>query len=324
MNPRSMTLPARPGHAEFKVLRCQDRGLTAAFEMGEIADVRAADRFRTDPANDGSAGYLPAGDGRVPVYRLGDCFGAGSAAVAADEAGSVVVFRSPAGLWGVLVDQVSSMRRVPREKFHPLRDAPPELLLDAVRGVISVDEEPVLLLSGGRLRGGPADDPYPAAEWGHDEWAEPAPTANRATQLMLFSPGEPAGTGRPVVFGLSISQVREVVSLPQVVPLPGAPGHVLGLAVFKGRAVVVYDFARKLGVPPVADEARRRVLLVRIPGQRTPVAVVAHPQVRMLRLPAAHVPCRRCPFPDPFVVAALEFEGQTVVIPNVTALLSPE
>ena len=72
---------------------------------------------------------------------------------------------------------------------------------------------------------------------------------------------------------LDAAAVEAVVDLPQVVPIPLAPPHVVGLAAIRSQVVTVVDPAVALGGEP--QQPAGRALLVSIAGHRYAVRVAS-------------------------------------------------
>ena len=68
------------------------------------------------------------------------------------------------------------------------------------------------------------------------------------------------------LFALPLSQVQEVLSTPELTPVPLAPPAVRGLINLRGRIVTVFDLRRRLGLPPGGAEAMTVVLRARDGG----------------------------------------------------------
>jgi chemotaxis signal transduction protein len=58
------------------------------------------------------------------------------------------------------------------------------------------------------------------------------------------------GVGR---FAFRLGSVREIVPLPPMTPLPGAPAAVLGITNVRGRVVTVIDGGRRWSVPTAVE-----------------------------------------------------------------------
>ncbi len=58
-------------------------------------------------------------------------------------------------------------------------------------------------------------------------------------------------------FGVPTSNVRELVSRPEVGPVPGTPPHMRGVMNLRGRIIPVVDLRQRLGMTSATDETER-------------------------------------------------------------------
>jgi chemotaxis signal transduction protein len=127
------------------------------------------------------------------------------------------------------------------------------------------------------------------------------------------------------VFGVGLARVLEVLELPRLIPLPGVPPHLLGLATWRNRSIPVIDLAHRLGLPPAAVGPRSRLLVLRTTAGAEPLGTVARPTMRLVRLPLPHRPSdRRLPLEPSLTRAVVELQHETLVIPNLAALRHTE
>ena len=61
-------------------------------------------------------------------------------------------------------------------------------------------------------------------------------------------------------FAINVAQVREVLELPLITKVPGAPDYMRGVINVRGKATPVVDLRRKFGLPRANDHrgGRRR------------------------------------------------------------------
>lgn len=62
---------------------------------------------------------------------------------------------------------------------------------------------------------------------------------------------------------IALDQIEEVVAMPAVTPLPGAPDHLLGAIDFHGRTLAVIDLHRLLGLSPTPISVDQYLLVMR-------------------------------------------------------------
>jgi purine-binding chemotaxis protein CheW len=90
---------------------------------------------------------------------------------------------------------------------------------------------------------------------GDDPSPEVSLTAERVTEFIGFE----LGTMR---YALPLAQVRELMPVPAITEVPGAPVDVAGVMLLGGSVITVIDLARRLGVPTATLSERSRVILV--------------------------------------------------------------
>jgi chemotaxis signal transduction protein len=297
------------------LIRCGVGSQSFGLDMTWVRAIVRSDRLRRQPGPQGRVGFVKDSEGDVPVYGLAALLGLSASSPAHTQ--PIVVLNTQPRPSGLLVDQVSQVIYVPTERVAPL----PELATvegpNYFTGVLRYDEL-VLLLAPDRLVPDCTPDvaPWtPEPEAAIDDlvgWSQ----RQRERQLVLFSAVDLGPGVRPIAFGLSLTQVVEVLGAASPLPVPLAAPFVHGLLHWRDRAVPVIDLAARLGLTPA--RRRDRFLIVR------PVSLIAIPieiTVRVLRLPVAHQPSDRCLAIDPEgVKAVLELKNETVIIPDLTSL----
>jgi purine-binding chemotaxis protein CheW len=63
-------------------------------------------------------------------------------------------------------------------------------------------------------------------------------------------------------YALLIEDVREVLKIRDVTPVPNAPAHILGVTSLRGPILPVLDLCKRLGVPPGVRDEKSRILVV--------------------------------------------------------------
>ena len=316
-------------------------------------------------------GWLPGTESDVPVFNLASQFRRPSLPPLSTEEESgasqriVVLNPSPSPpqaeggkggrSWGLLVDRVSQVTQVPSNHVVPL---PPIVInpsADYFKGVIKLDEELILFLAPERLHpdaslsaGRPvreATSPSPGFIPGIKSPTASAGGQRRSYgQIVVFSIAKPHPGERALSFGLSISQVPEILEPLPMVLIPTAPAFVLGLVNWRDWPVTVIDLAGRLGFAEEANltsNERNRLIIARDKGhvlpvpsavegsspkggtnQGTLVGFLVRPAIRVLRLPIAHQPCSRTlPLDQALTRCIVELESETLVIPDIGCIL---
>ncbi len=68
-------------------------------------------------------------------------------------------------------------------------------------------------------------------------------------------------------YGIEVMNVQEVLRVPEIAPVPGAPDFVLGIINLRGHVVTVIDTRRRFGLPPAEHDEQTRIVIVEVDGQ---------------------------------------------------------
>lgn len=288
-----------PNGGPVALLACQAGGETYCLPMARVLGLERGEGML--PAAEGDAGGLLAGRLRtggagdngsgVPVYRLAALVG--SPLPARDRFGPVVLLDGRRGPFGLMVERVERTEEVGTANLLALPRLVTRAAGSPLEAVARLSGRLALVLAAERLA--PGGDASPAEPWEVPEssapraaphgTAAPLPPASAAgpRRLLLFSTS-PGGEA-PVLFGLSLSQVQEVVRPQPLLRVPGAPPYLLGLAPFRDEVVPVIDLSLRMGAGPSFFEGESRLLVAR--GARVPLKLgfPVRPEVRVESLP---------------------------------------
>jgi chemotaxis signal transduction protein len=310
----------------LRVVRCGLAGEAYALDMTCVDTIQRAERLKPCPEHAEAVGKLRGRAGDVPVFGLAECLGRPPLPAAVGH--QVVVLHHGRRTWGLLVERVSQVERVPAESIFPLPSLAGCSTGSPVLGILRLETELLPLLATSKLHPDLLDsasgDSIPPALLGRQR-ASVLPSRRGATQglgrLVLFATTEPRPGERPLVFGLSLTCVLEILDLPPLVQVPGAADHVVGLAAWGGQPIPVIDLARRLGLPASVGGTRSRLLVVSSSGGGQPLGVVVRPAVRIVRLPLPNRPSARELQLDPLLIkSVLELKRETLVIPDLGKL----
>jgi chemotaxis signal transduction protein len=68
-------------------------------------------------------------------------------------------------------------------------------------------------------------------------------------------------------YGVPLSEVKEVIGLPSMVPIPGGPAYFLGLINLRGRVITAIDLKKKLGFPNTSINSKRQAVIITDVGE---------------------------------------------------------
>lgn len=223
--------------------------------------------------------------GILPVTSLRRRFGVEEHP--ADEATRVVIVQEATSAIGFVVDRMGRVMTAEPEEIEPA----PELAEGAgqglLRGVVKRSDGMVLLLDvvrlsqfGGKQREMEADR---AVHAGGAIGAEEAGAQEDIQLVSFLSAG--------AEYAIPIADVQEIVQLPaDVVRVPCAGAHVLGLMTLRERLLPLVSLRALFGEVGVEPPATARVLVIAVPGQpRLSLGLVMDSVKEVLRVPRAVV-----------------------------------
>ena len=264
-------------------------------------------------------------------------------------------------LWALLVDQVSPVFEISGERFHPL----PAMTINPKRnyfeGVIRTDKGLLLFLSPEWLHpdtslyiDGVIEKPHSleAQLNAHlkqveaDQQKSPSKneravveisqpqdirtsngkvTRSKQGRLVTFVTDNLQVNGFPMIYGLSITQVVEVLYPLPLIPVPAAPEYVLGLVNWRNRVVPIIDLNARLGL--VSTDAvtltnPSRLIIVRGLNDNELVGFFIQPTMRTVELPIPHRPLTQDVAVDPSGVWGIfQLNEETLIVPNIQDIL---
>ncbi len=146
--------------------------------------------------------------------------------------------------------------------------------------------------------------------------------AEQIKELVIFRIGRED-------FGVDILMVQEIIRLPEVTPIPNAPGFIVGVINLRGRIIPVIDLRQRLkisGNEPEGDNRKTRVLIVEINSRVT--GFVVDTVVGILKTPLSEIE----PAPDlvsssidaEYVAGVIKLPGRLIVLLDFLKVLKPQ
>ena len=355
----------------LRVMQCSIGDETYGLDMAWVRSVQRSERMRrdagaanpTESSDHAPAGWLSDNGGEIPVFSLANRLERPrmrltSAAGHISASERVVVLEPPpsrqpmAGsepgpAWALLVDRAAQPMEVSADEIIPLPAIAVNPSAEYFQGALKLDRTLMLFLAPERLHPrSPTDAGEPAGQAASPEPSSdllpgaspPVGSAGGRSrgpgQILVFRISPPHPSERALSFGLSISQVPEILELPPIVPVPGADPMVLGLVNWRGWPVPVVDLAGRLGLTALPTDEHSRLVIACATGvsgngargtngtQATLIGLLVQPAVRVLRLPVAHRPSSQpLPFDSALARTIVETEGETLVVPDLPQTL---
>ncbi len=305
------------------------------LEMTAVQEIVGTEKIQLNHEAPSPRGWLPGTPAPVPVFSLS---GQHPPPTGADMAqGRVLVLDKTIGDYGLMVDHVLGMIEVEEEQILPL----PAVLVgpqrQVLKGLVRTGDRWIFYTDPAQL------NPEAAAPSAHPQTPNAPRAARRLpipetagvpgradgradgrSHLMLFSTPGADPREWPVSFGLSVTQVLELVELPEIILIPSAPGFVSGLINWRDHPVPVIDLnarlARDQSAAALSEDCR--ILIVRATHQEELAGLLIQPDTRVQPLPITHAPSRRELSLDRTMVSGMfELAEATMIIPDLDAVL---
>jgi purine-binding chemotaxis protein CheW len=103
---------------------------------------------------------------------------------------------------------------------------------------------------------------------------------SRETHIVGFRVGRES-------YGVPITELHEIVRVPEITAVPDAPDYVEGVINLRGKIVSVVDLRKRLGKPATALDRRNRILVVEHRGRLAGMIVDSATEV--LKIPESEV-----------------------------------
>jgi purine-binding chemotaxis protein CheW len=109
-------------------------------------------------------------------------------------------------------------------------------------------------------------------------------TINETAQYITFKLGDE-------LFAINVTQVREVLELPQITKVPTAPDYMRGVVNVRGKAIPVVDLRLKFGLPSTPDTLNSRIVVLELEldGETTVVGGIADSVHEVIELEAGQI-----------------------------------
>ena len=85
------------------------------------------------------------------------------------------------------------------------------------------------------------------------------------------------------IYGINVMQVQEVLRLPEIAPVPGAPSYVMGIINLRGNVVTVIDTRKRFGLPHIEPDDATRIVITEVDNQVIGILVDSVAEVVNLR-----------------------------------------
>lgn len=314
----------------FVFIRCRIGGRDYAIETSWVLDIKKADRLEVDLQPNGRVGWISSMGQNLEVFDLARRFKHKRPQFNPQQDRIILINASP--VFGILVEGVSQATQVPSHNVHGFPNIVKSSDQNFFEGIILTIDTMLLLLA-------PADlFPQFTSNTPDHHQNLTAATYYKLDQdwLSVINPGntpalvhfrlaEDEKDGFPLFYGLSSSQVLEIMPPANILPIPGAPKYILGFTRWHQIPVPLIDLGRLLGRSSdltLSSQKSYQFVMVRDPDGQL-ACICAQDEVDIKQTPFSSRPSKLdLPYDHPALMGLFELPQANLVLLNTTDLLS--
>ncbi len=327
-----------------KIVCCSVNETEYCLEMSAVSGIGRSSQITPDQTAAGQLGWLSIRQNKLPVFSMAERLNpaqAGRAAkhqVQTDLQQGFLVLLNSAQPFALKVDRVTGIIAVNDHQIVPLPMIIEPQTDKVFKGIVNLAEKWLLLADPVRLHpdneSQVAENLVPAIEAAPAKSEAIKPTISgqsTRSQILLFSSALKTSETHdhfPMVFGLSIAQVREILNVPPMMTIPGAPGYVVGITNWRNFPVPIIDLKVRLGITeaviaPNMLSPKSRLLIVQSPKQAGLVGFLINSEVKAFPLPIPYQANNHQFLVDQELIKGVfDLEGAPLIIPDLDALLT--
>ncbi len=238
----------------------------------------------------------------------------------------ILILEQKEKVFAILVDRVDRVLDLPRTEIRPLPMALANCLDDFFEGLVHQERGFALVLAPEKLISRTSRrkillPPKPETP-GSGVWRGAKVGSWRPT-LLLFSLTTQNIAGKRMVFGLSISQIGEIMKPLPLHAMPGAHPSLMGLLEWRDQPVPLIDLNHRIRDEPTPVSSRKRFLIARTRAQGEFLGFPVHTELRFMRPTEEFKPSeKRIPLAAPLVRGIFENEKEVLIIPFLEGIVS--
>jgi purine-binding chemotaxis protein CheW len=126
-------------------------------------------------------------------------------------------------------------------------------------------------------------------------------------------------------YGINVTQVREVLRVTEIAPVPGAPDYVLGIINLRGNVVTVIDTRKRFGLESIETDEQSRIVIIEVEGQEVGILVDSVAEVVDLAASAIEsAPNVGADDSGRYIQGVTSIEGELLILVDVNKFISEE
>ncbi len=326
----------------IKLISCTSGAEDFCLDMTSIRQIEAGEHLKINDEPNGPLGWIHYQGSDLPVYALHEKMDPGNYAATADHhEGRVLIMDCDEPL-AVKVDRVNGLIDASPDQIAAMPLITDPFQQNRYKGLVKIPGQ-WQLYPNHQTFGAPSK-PAPAYSETDLLSTTQIPIIINSTtprqgssfvsikpQLLMFSSAVPdrvVNEDEPIMFALSLTQVKELMTPLPIISVPGSPNYVLGMVNWRDLPVPVIDLKVRLGIrtsvlDPGQLETRSRLLIAQSPHSDKVVGFLINSMVKTFALPIPYQTFVSRPMVDLQLCSGLyDIEGLPLVIPNLEALLT--
>jgi purine-binding chemotaxis protein CheW len=127
------------------------------------------------------------------------------------------------------------------------------------------------------------------------------------------------------VYGIEVKQVREILLINNILPVPGAPDYVLGITNIRGNVVTVLDARTRINLPAIDHTDSTRMIVLESDGDVA--AIVVDNVVDIIDLPESSIdlnPKLKVNKDSKYINGVVTHSGGLIIILNAERFITEE
>ncbi len=117
------------------------------------------------------------------------------------------------------------------------------------------------------------------------------------------------------IYGVEVKQVREILRINNILPVPGAPDYVLGITNIRGNVVTVMDGRRRINLPEVEHTESTRMIVLESDDEIA--AIVVDNVEDVIDLPESLLdsnPKLKTSQDSPYITGVVSYPGGLIIV----------
>jgi purine-binding chemotaxis protein CheW len=126
-------------------------------------------------------------------------------------------------------------------------------------------------------------------------------------------------------YGITVMEVREVLRVPEIAPVPGAPDYVMGIINLRGNVVTVIDSRKRFGLPAKEIDDSTRIVIIE--AKKQVVGILVDNVAEVVELRASEIEAAPNVGNDQsarFIDGVFSRENQLLILVDVNKLLTED